>query len=60
MNATDYKVYTHMLNQTARVAKHIHAYEHVIFVRVTRVSDACHTRLVLNLLLVCTVPSQKS
>ena len=43
-----------VLNQTACVAERVHAYERVIFVRVTSVSDACHTHLAC-MLLVCTV-----
>ena len=57
MNATDYKVCIRVLNQTARVTERVHAYEYVIFACVTRVSDACHTRLALNLSPVCTVPA---
>ena len=58
MNATDYKMCIRVLNQTARVAECVHAYERVIFVcdtRIRRVSDACHTHLALNLSPVCTV-----
>ena len=44
-----------MLNQTAHMAVRVHVYEHVKLVRVTRVSDMCHTRLPLNLSPVCTV-----
>ena len=55
MKAIDYKVCICVLNQTARVAARVHAYKCVILVRVTRVSDTCHTRLALNLSPVCTV-----
>ena len=50
MNATDYKVCIRVLNQAAcvYVAERVHVYRRVIFVRVTSISDACHTCLVLN------------
>ena len=48
----------HVLNQTAHVAMRVHMYERVKLVRVTRVSDTCHTHLPLNLSLVCTVLTQ--
>ena len=57
MNTTDYKMCIRVLNQTAHVALRAHVYECVILVRVTHVSDACHTRLTLNLSPVCTVAS---
>ena len=44
-----------VLNQILRVAVHVHMYECVKLVCVTHVSDACHTRLPLNLSPVYTV-----
>ena len=45
MNATDYKVCIRMLNQTARMAEHVHMYPRVIFVCVTCVSDTLSSML---------------
>ena len=50
----------HMLNQTTRVVVRVHAYKHVKLVSVTRVSDACHTCLSLNLSPVCTIFTEGS
>ena len=36
-------------NQTTRVVSRVHAWPRVILVRVICVSNACHTRLALNL-----------
>ena len=55
MNDTDYKMCIRVLNQTARVALRVHAYERVILVRVTCVSDVYQTHSALNLSPVCTV-----
>ena len=45
MNATDYKVFIRVFNQTARVTERVHAYEHMIVVHVTRATDVYQTRV---------------
>ena len=49
MNVIDYKVCICVLNQTAHVAKHVHAYERMMFVHVTHVSDMFNIELVAGL-----------